>query len=273
MWNFNLADAAFGYLVLEIQDGRIGTEMRAQGFNFSHRGARQQPGNASPAPTTATSAAPLPAAPPPANRQASAGQPLKPTAPPSGPAKPATPQPAQGSEKDAEKTPSATNGSANGPELASSPAPKTPIVDSIGLFIMNVNTEEQCRGLFDEEDKPKIVKIVKLGTSTNKVVHFSTIEDRDGAMARLPEEVKSRTQEDRTKPLVKIFQPREGKPYSTRGVLEIGVLTRAEERRTRAATVVLVVPVILRAADVEGGGGRGGGRGGDRAEVAEAEGG
>jgi hypothetical protein len=38
MWNFNLADAAFGYLVLEVQDGRIGTEMRAQGFNFAHRG-------------------------------------------------------------------------------------------------------------------------------------------------------------------------------------------------------------------------------------------
>lgn len=38
MWNFNLADAAFGYLVLEIDAGRIGTEMRAQGFNFAHRG-------------------------------------------------------------------------------------------------------------------------------------------------------------------------------------------------------------------------------------------
>lgn len=37
MWNFNLADAAFGYLVLEIEGGRIATEMRAQGFNFSHR--------------------------------------------------------------------------------------------------------------------------------------------------------------------------------------------------------------------------------------------
>ena len=37
MWNFNLADAAFGYLVLEIEAGRIGTEMRAQGFNFAHR--------------------------------------------------------------------------------------------------------------------------------------------------------------------------------------------------------------------------------------------
>lgn len=38
MWNFNLADAAYGYLVLEIEAGRIGTEMRAQGFNFAHRG-------------------------------------------------------------------------------------------------------------------------------------------------------------------------------------------------------------------------------------------
>ena len=38
MWNFNLADSDFGYLVLEIDNGRIGTEMRAQGFNFAHRG-------------------------------------------------------------------------------------------------------------------------------------------------------------------------------------------------------------------------------------------
>ena len=42
MWNFNLADAAFGWLVLDIDQGRIGTEMRAQGFNFSHRGGRVQ---------------------------------------------------------------------------------------------------------------------------------------------------------------------------------------------------------------------------------------
>ena len=44
MWNFNLADAAFGYLVLEIDAGRIGTEMRAQGFNFAHRGVGAKPG-------------------------------------------------------------------------------------------------------------------------------------------------------------------------------------------------------------------------------------
>jgi len=40
MWNFNLADAAFGWLVLDIDQGRIGTEMRAQGFNFSHRSSK-----------------------------------------------------------------------------------------------------------------------------------------------------------------------------------------------------------------------------------------
>ena len=44
MWNFNLADAAFGYLVLEVDAGRIGTEMRAQGFNFAHRGIGAKPG-------------------------------------------------------------------------------------------------------------------------------------------------------------------------------------------------------------------------------------
>lgn len=43
MWNFNLADAAFGYLVLEVEAGRIGTEMKAQGFNFAHRGSGGKP--------------------------------------------------------------------------------------------------------------------------------------------------------------------------------------------------------------------------------------
>lgn len=48
MWNFNLADAAFGYLVLEIEGGRIGTEMRAQGFNFAHRGSGGKQGATQP---------------------------------------------------------------------------------------------------------------------------------------------------------------------------------------------------------------------------------
>ena len=59
MWNFNLADAAFGYLVLEIDSGRIGTEMRAQGFNFAHRriGGKQAPQQAvAPQPMTGNAA-------------------------------------------------------------------------------------------------------------------------------------------------------------------------------------------------------------------------
>ncbi|GAO13359.1 hypothetical protein UVI_02013690 [Ustilaginoidea virens] len=237
MWNFNLADAAFGYLVLEIQDGRIGTEMRAQGFNFSHRGAKQQPGSAPPS-TSTTGANPSTPAPLTTSTQpaASTGRQAPPaqqpkgaaaTTPSSGPAKPATPQPAQPaqpaqtsksvpSNKDSEKSSHVTNGSTNGPEPASSPAPKPSASDIVGLFIMNVSSEEQCRDLFDEADRSKIAKIEKWGNQ-NKVVHFKTAEDRDMAMTRLPDEIKTRTQEDRSRPLVKVFQHREGKTFSNRG--------------------------------------------------------
>ncbi|KAI9840837.1 MAG: hypothetical protein M1838_003884 [Thelocarpon superellum] len=57
MWNFNLADAAFGWLVLEVEGGRIGTEMRAQGFNFAHRAGKHgvgAPGQASVAPSASS---------------------------------------------------------------------------------------------------------------------------------------------------------------------------------------------------------------------------
>ncbi|KAI5814507.1 hypothetical protein BZA77DRAFT_97526 [Pyronema omphalodes] len=78
MWNFNLADAAFGWLVLEIEAGRIGTEMKAQGFNFSHRGGKQ--------PTTAPAAQAAPA--PVAVPQTSTPAPISPAVPPVGPRKP-----------------------------------------------------------------------------------------------------------------------------------------------------------------------------------------
>ncbi|CAH7675514.1 hypothetical protein BY996DRAFT_1071811 [Phakopsora pachyrhizi] len=40
-WNWNLPDAAFGNLILDIKEGRIGAEMRSQGFNFAYRSAAQ----------------------------------------------------------------------------------------------------------------------------------------------------------------------------------------------------------------------------------------
>lgn len=72
MWNFNLADAAFGYLVLEIDGGRIGTEMRAQGFNFAHRTGKPNVPQGAPVPPVAQAAPPTAAPTGPAQTRASA---------------------------------------------------------------------------------------------------------------------------------------------------------------------------------------------------------
>ncbi|KAK3998277.1 hypothetical protein QBC44DRAFT_1439 [Cladorrhinum sp. PSN332] len=228
MWNFNLADAAFGYLVLEIQDGRIGTEMRAQGFNFSHRGAKQQAGSHPQAPA-ATGASPVV---PPSNsaqptsapvavpKQSTPAPAAKPAAPSPVPAhtKPATPAPAPVASpvpKEDKATPAPSNGGAGNSD--SVPAPRSAVENIIGLFIMNAQTDDQVRDLFAEEDKSKIIKIEKWGQ--NKVAQFKTTDDRDGAMDRLPDDVKNREpgREDRSKPLVKIFQPPTGRHVSRGG--------------------------------------------------------
>ena len=246
MWNFNLADAAFGWLVLEVQEGRIGTEMRAQGFNFAHRGAKQpHPGQGpqpSQAPATGSgtpgsshalvASAQKPSNVQPAQQQYNQGQqrgqqqqpPARATespAPP--PQKPETPQPQTNvvnlpsSTKESEKVTAANGTPTNGAADAASPVAKTPAEPIVGLFVMNVTSDEAVKELFREEDKAKIIKIEKWGQS-NKVAHFKTIEERDAVLASLPEEVKSRTGEDRSRPLVKIFQQRENKGFpSTRG--------------------------------------------------------
>ncbi|GAA6005162.1 hypothetical protein JCM10207_008527 [Rhodosporidiobolus poonsookiae] len=56
-WHWNLPDAAFGSLVLEIRDGRIGSELKSQGFNFAYR--QNTPKPAPSAPATSTTTAPL----------------------------------------------------------------------------------------------------------------------------------------------------------------------------------------------------------------------
>ncbi|KAJ4393117.1 hypothetical protein N0V93_002324 [Gnomoniopsis smithogilvyi] len=204
MWNFNLADAAFGWLVLEIQDGRIGTEMKAQGFNFSHRGAKQQPIGGAPAAPVTTGPPAGPAQSQPSQRQASQAQPKPSPAPTQ--TKPLTPAP-DTKEKENEKP---ANGNAHGPDSsAASPAPPK-ASDIIGLFVMNAasTTDEELRKLFTEADQSKIQEVHKWGAA-NKVVQFTTTEDRDGALERLPEEYKN-SNGDRSKPLIKLFTPRGG---------------------------------------------------------------
>ncbi|KAG0645746.1 hypothetical protein D0Z07_8001 [Hyphodiscus hymeniophilus] len=304
MWNFNLADAAFGWLVLEIQDGRIGTEMRAQGFNFAHRGAKQHPsqvGQQQPAQAPATSSgipgssntlvASTPTGPAQRPQAAQPGQQSfqgqQGNQPPRGPAgpqrttespapapKPATPQPQTNvvnlpSNKENEKasTAAAANGTAsNGSADATSPIAKTPSEPIIGLFIMNVTSDDAVKELFKDEDRAKITKIEKWGQS-NKVAHFKTMEERDTILANLPDEVKSRTGEDRSRPLVKIFQARENKSY---GASRGGAGTWGSSRGGTNPNTPQGGYRSGGASDSEGGrGGRGrglsrGGRGGER---------
>ncbi|ORX45908.1 hypothetical protein DM01DRAFT_1386446 [Hesseltinella vesiculosa] len=37
LWNFNLPDAALGWIVLDVRHGHVGAEMKSQGFNFAYR--------------------------------------------------------------------------------------------------------------------------------------------------------------------------------------------------------------------------------------------
>lgn len=129
MWNFNLADAAFGYLVLEVDGGRIGTEMRAQGFNFAHRGGKpaQNPGAqmsqttsilpaGGPAPTGAPPTGPSQNRGAPPNQPFAQAQPQQPTVS----SQPSYQQSASASQAQQSKpqTPAA-------PRAAASPAPTT----------------------------------------------------------------------------------------------------------------------------------------------------
>ncbi|KAI9885592.1 MAG: DNA-binding transcription factor yap1 [Watsoniomyces obsoletus] len=111
MWNFNLADASFGYLVLEVDGGRIGTEMRAQGFNFAHRGGRpgmhQTPLHANAGGLSTTS-------------------PTEKTAPPSGPAAPVQPTARQATPSAPARQPSGPSGSYGTPDGAQPPPGSRP---------------------------------------------------------------------------------------------------------------------------------------------------
>ncbi|KAI6168903.1 hypothetical protein EDD17DRAFT_1523517 [Pisolithus thermaeus] len=52
-WNWNLCDAAFGSLVLDIKEGRISAELKSQGFNYAYR--RTATGNVAQIPNSAVS--------------------------------------------------------------------------------------------------------------------------------------------------------------------------------------------------------------------------
>ncbi|KAL4917524.1 hypothetical protein BDW62DRAFT_211209 [Aspergillus aurantiobrunneus] len=239
MWNFNLADAAFGFLVLEIESGRIGTEMRAQGFNFAHRTGKPpasgapQPGSQMAAsapvgvPSPVNAARPNVATPqfgqaqaiptraaPPAQQPATSKGPGARTSPVPAIPKSVSPQPsttpAAAPSVGSTET-SATleaNGSAHPEKQAESPVPKTERKQSNALFISNVDNEQVARDLFGEEDKAKLLKVEKWG-KYNHVASFANVEDAKTALDNLPaENKKSSGPGQPRRPNVKFFEDR-----------------------------------------------------------------
>lgn len=246
MWNFNLADAAYGWLVLDIDNGRIGTEMRAQGFNFAHRGGKAVPGQTPQSAAAATTSAapptaPSPAAPspaqgrpggPPANapqqprpavatppvpqqQQIKPAQPSRsgpspgPAASTKEPAKAATPQPTASNNAVAEKATSSEvkpNGTSAPEKGPASPAPREPV------------ERKESKGLFisgvkDEEEAKALLaeedrsKIEKLEKIKHFfVAHFATTTDMQGALRRVADDVRNARGGD--KPSVKIYNER-----------------------------------------------------------------
>lgn len=281
MWNFNLADAAFGFLVLEIESGRIATEMRAQGFNFAHRTgkppmptsggppagnvARGPPqfGQIQPTPAPARPGVPaqaqppLPQQPPQQPEQAKGQQPRAspvPVIP-----KPGTPQPASQPTPSEKPATGEANGTAQPEKPSESPASRGDKKQSNGLFVSNVDNEQAVRDLFSEEDKSKMLKVEKWG-KFNHVVTFTTIEEAKAALDGQPPEHKKPTPSGQPrKPNIKFFEDRGHRGNagqwqgSNRGA-------NASQRGYQSGG----------ASDSEGGRGRGGfggrgrGRGGDR---------
>ncbi|KAJ5732216.1 hypothetical protein N7493_003697 [Penicillium malachiteum] len=208
MWNFNLADAAFGYLVLEIEGGRIATEMRAQGFNFAHRSGKPAVGGgpqavsggmpattASPAPTGAGrpsvtpqfGQAPPVRAPVPVQQQGqpktqtARGSPIPviPKAPSPQVSVPPSTQPAV-----EEKTAADLNGSIQSEKTGDSPAPRPVEKKPTNvLFLAGVDNEQAARDLLSEEDLLKVDKIEKYG-KFNHTVTFLTTEDAKAVLDR-----------------------------------------------------------------------------------------
>ncbi|KAF5364303.1 hypothetical protein D9756_000914 [Leucocoprinus leucothites] len=113
-WNWNLCDAAYGSLVLDVKDGRVSSELKSQGFNFAYRRSATAP-----TPSSATSALP------PQTVNGSQPPTKQPTPVPPAPEKPLPPHLTNRSNP-ATPPPTQPAAAASG---AASPAPSTPKIN------------------------------------------------------------------------------------------------------------------------------------------------
>lgn len=298
MWNFNLADAAYGYLVLEVDNGRIGTEMRAQGFNFAHRGGK--PSTAPPAQPISQANASAPVAAPPTgpaqNRSnqafpppAQVNQPQPPKAQPAPPrpgpapttsaqtvqAKPVTPQPSSTNvsipNSTTEKPATApTNGVPTEKPTPGTPSKTTDTATtpkqepSTALFVSAADNEQNVRDLVVEEDKSKVKSISRVG-KFGWMIQFENHDDAKGALERILEKNKSdKSNKGYKGPTIKFFEDRGGanRTNTHRDGQGGNAGTWGSTSRGGNATAPTRGGYQSGASDSEGGRGRGGFRGG-----------
>ena len=127
-WNWNLTDAAYGQLILDIREGRVNAELKSQGFNYAYR--RQAA--AAPIPAVGGTSTPIPQEPsgnpigtaklPTPNPLSKAGTPGPPSKAPT-PAPPTIPAPAPAPQRVLSPVPPTATASIPKP---ATPAPSEP---------------------------------------------------------------------------------------------------------------------------------------------------
>lgn len=190
-WNFNLADAAYGSLVLNVVDGRIATEMRSEGFNFGHRAAQPLPAHASQTvstensnhpsskPATASRPTTVPAVSSQDSRSGQAGSTSHPSAQPGAP--------------DVSMPTGRTAPKAQSPEGSKPLASKPPFNSSESqhthaLFVRSAKDESDVLALLADQDRAK-AKVSRYGA--NYVVVFSTADEVKSALENISDDHKS----------------------------------------------------------------------------------
>jgi hypothetical protein len=199
MWNFNLADAAYGWLVLDIDNGRIGTEMRAQGFNFAHRGGKVAPGQTQPAAANTTTGPPnIAPSPSPAQGRGNNGPPGNaPQQPRPAVATPPVPQQQQQQQQQQQTKPGQP--ARTGPSPASAAAPKEPKEPKAATPQPSAPANAAAEKAIPSEVKPNGTAAPEKGPASpaprepverkeSKGLFISGVKDEDEAKSLLAEE-------------------------------------------------------------------------------------
>ncbi|KAK9478255.1 hypothetical protein V1514DRAFT_331439 [Lipomyces japonicus] len=212
MWHFNLTDASYGSLVLDVKDGKIGVETKSEGFDFKYRrhlgDDASKPGTTRPVATNA-----VPTAAPRKQSLPANGTSSHTAEPPIGPKAEEIKKEVRTSEPkpdqvppfigQAEKT-SATEGEAQ-PIVSTAPAPPAPAPapeegekekePSVrepkrpGLWVARADySEDTLRSYFAQVDQPNITSVLiktSLGGKKFAHVYFDTVENSLAALDRV----------------------------------------------------------------------------------------